>query len=351
MRIPRAGLAALSVFLFFGSFSGCAREAGPQRTRESGIRSVVLIGWDGCRQDVLEELLSAGKLPHLKKLVSQGGYVRTRVSTGDTSTKPGWVEILTGYSAPRLGTPSNRKYAPIPKGYTVFERLKKATAGEMATAFLTGKINNLGHRGAHRICINCISRDTVTGSKTAYWDETMPGIASVPTSGGGPQRWVEREGEPYFNALAGLDRHGSALGPAARVGAEALPILGAFRERPFLAFFHFEEPDEQGHVHGEGSREYRAGIVAADAWLGRIAAKLRELGIRESTAIFVVTDHGMDKDGREHFNAPETFLATDIKRRLRPGDRKDVAPTVLDALGWDSAPIRPRLDGRSLFAD
>jgi predicted AlkP superfamily pyrophosphatase or phosphodiesterase len=351
MRIPRGQTAILSSILCLWSFSGCSREAGPKRSRESGIRSVVLIGWDGCRQDVLEELLSAGKLPNLKGLVSRGGYIRTRVSTGDTSTKPGWVEILTGYSAPRLGTPSNRKYAPIPKGRTIFERLKKATAGEMATAFLTGKINNLGHRGPHRICINCISRDTVTGSKTAYWDENTPGIASVPTNGGGPQRWVKRKGEPYFNALEGLDHHGSALGPAARVGAESLIVLERFRGRPFLAFFHFEEPDEQGHIHGEGSREYRAGIVAADAWLGRIAAKLRALGIRESTAIFVVTDHGMDKGGREHFNAPETFLATDIKRPLRPGDRKDVAPTVLDALGWDASATRPRLDGRSLFTD
>ncbi|MBI5240641.1 MAG: alkaline phosphatase family protein [Elusimicrobia bacterium] len=331
--------------------AGCGREAGPRPTRDTGIRSVVLVGWDGCRQSDLERLLKAGKLPNLQGLITAGGYVRTRVTTGDTSTKPGWAEILTGYRAERLKITSNRNYQPIPRGYTLFERLKSVSAGKMAAAFLTGKINNLGHRGPHRICINCISRDTFTGSKTAYWDENEPSIKRVPTNDGGPQRWVSRKGEPYFNTVPSLDIHKAALGSAAHVGSEALAVLDRLRDRPFIAFFHFEEPDEEGHVYGEGAAEYRQAILAGDAWLGRIVMKLRQLGLFDATAVFVVTDHGMDAGQKEHFNAPETFLATNLRRRLRPGDRKDVAPTVLDALGLDASSIRPRLDGRSLFVE
>jgi predicted AlkP superfamily pyrophosphatase or phosphodiesterase len=173
----------------------------------------------------------------------------------------------------------------------------------------------------------------------------------VPTIDKGPQRWVSRDGEPYFNATPALDYHKVALGSADHVGTEALKVLDRFQKRPFAAFFHFEEPDEQGHVYGEGSPEYRAAIRAEDAWLGRIMAKLRKLGIEGTTAVFVVSDHGMDAGSHEHFNAPETFLATNLKRKLRPGDRKDVTPTVLDSLGADADRIRPRLDGRSLFVD
>ncbi|MFH1619538.1 MAG: alkaline phosphatase family protein [bacterium] len=342
-----------TVFILLGIFAvaGCRRETESDIVPGTGIRNVVLIGWDGCQRSHMEDLLRAGSLPNLKKLIDEGGYVHTRVTTGATVTKPGWAEILTGYSAERLKITSNRNFAPIPRGYTVFERFKDISYGKMAVIFIGGKINNIGHRGPHKICKNCITRDPITHLKTFHWDENAPQVRSVPTAGGGPQRWVPREGEPYFNVHPVLDCHKTALGSAEHVGPEALSALESFKGRPFFAFFHFEEPDEQGHVYGENSREYSEAIRTADVWLGRIVAKLRRSGIYETTAVFVVSDHGMDEDGNEHFNAPETFLVTNLKKKLRSGDRKDVTPTLLQSLGINADKFRPRLEGRSLIDD
>ncbi len=323
--------------------------AAPQRAPLPAVAgNVVLVGWDGAQRDHVLELLAAGKLPNLRKLAGEGSLVLTEVTTGETQTKPGWTEILTGYSAPRLGIRGNRNYKPIPAGYTVFERLKtRFGAGNIAAVFLTGKINNLGARGPHEICKNCISRDSVTRAKTKWWSDKE--VTTAKTRDGKPPAWVSRAGEPYFLTREHVDLYASGLGPAAKVGERALAALDACAGKPFVAFFHFEEPDEQGHLYGENSKEYSEGLITADHWLGEIVKKLAALGLSEKTTIYVTTDHGFQEGGFEHFSAPETFLATNNKRKLKDGDRKDITPTILESCGLDLKKIKPALDGRPLF--
>jgi len=316
---------------------------------EADPGNVVLVGWDGAQRDHVMELLAAGKLPNLQKLSAEGCLVLTGVTTGETQTKPGWTEILTGYSAPRLGINGNRNYKPIPAGYTVFERLKaRFGADKIAAIFLTGKINNLGARGPHEICRNCISRDSVTRVKTKWWSDKD--VTTVKTKNGKPPTWVSRTGEPYLLTQKHVDLYASGLGPAAKVGERALAALDAYSKKPFFAFFHFEEPDEQGHLYGENSKEFSEGLIEADRWLGEIVKKLETLGVYKKTIVYVTTDHGFQENGFEHFAAPQTFLATNGSKKLKDGDRKDITPTILEGYGLDLKKIKPPLDGKSLFS-
>ncbi len=313
------------------------------------VENIILIALDGIQRNHLMELLSGRQLPNLEKLISEGSLVYTEVTTGKTETKPGWAEILTGYSAIRLGIPSNKVYGPIPEGYTIFERLKKHFGRDnIVTIFIGGKTDNIGSRGPHEICDNCVWRDPVTRRETLAWDKQL---CKASTKNGEPQRWIFREGEPYFNSKKVTDFHLTGLGAAENVGQEALRILNKYHNKPFFAFFHFEEPDEQGHVYGENSLEYSEGLEAADYWLGAIIKKLKDLHIYEKTTIFVTSDHGMDEGGFQHYQAPYTFLATNSKRKLKDGDRKDITPTILDEYAIDLGSIKPPLDGRSLFID
>ncbi len=331
------------------AFPGAVLAAAAESAKPREIGNVVVVGWDGTRRENLKALLSAGRLPNLAKLIGKGCLAWTEVTTGATATKPGWAEILTGYSAVRLGILNNRRYRPIPPGYTVFERLKSFFgAGRIATIFITGKINNLGVRGPHEICANCVSRDAAH-AKTHWWDKG--GFTSSKTADGKPPRWVHRDGEPYFNAQGSFDLYSPALGSSERVGRQALAALDKYRGGPFFAFVHFEEPDEEGHVYGQNSREYREALESADHWLGEIVKKLDSLGLSGKTVVFVTTDHGMDEKGFQHYHAPDTFLATDGKMKLKDGDRKDVAPTILEAYGVDLKSIRPPLDGKSLIRE
>lgn len=334
----------IGLFIIAGTCFAAIAQSNPENPD-----NIILIGWDGLERDNLLELLKNGQLPNLEKIISEGSLVFTEVSTGRTETKPGWAEILTGYNASRLGVIDNVEYKPIPTGWSIFERLK-ASMGEnkIKTIFIGGKINNIGSRGVHEICINCLRRDPLTKEKTFWWDKQR---CVAKTRDGGPYRWVLREGEPYFNSKDSIDLHLIGLGEAKNVCQQALVALEKYQKDPFFAFIHFEEPDEQGHIYGRSSDGYAKAVKANDYWLGIIIEKLKSLGIYGNTVIYLTSDHGFDKEGFAHGNAPNMFLATNSKRKLKSGDRKDIAPTLLEEYGIDLNDLAPPLDGNSLFIE
>ena len=313
----------------------------------SGRQNMLLVGWDGAERSAVYALLKNGSLPNLQKLIDEGSVVGTTITKGKTETKPGWAEILTGYDAEVLGIINNEEYKPIPAGYTIFERLEeKYGADNIVTVFITGKINNTGARGPHRVCVNCITRDALTFEKTGWWDDT---IEATLEEGATERRFEDRDGEPYYLTKNALDFYESGLGEAQNVGALALELLRKYKDRRFFMFIHFEEPDEVGHVYGGGSEEYTQGILDDDFWLGEMVAELKKNGLYDRTTIYLTTDHGFNPKGKDHRNQPETFFATNDSREIRPGSRLDITPTILERTGFDLKEISSALDGKSLY--
>jgi len=313
---------------------------------KTNFRNVILIGWDGVQREHFNELLNQKKLPNIEKLINVGGIIDIDLTTGETQTKPGWSEILTGYNPSITGVYSNTDYGPIPEGYTVFERLENHFGKEnIVTIFIGGKLNNIGARGPHRICINCYKRDPVKFEKTMWWEENT----SAPPKEPGKERiFKQRSGEPFYYTKNNIDIYLTGLGNASNVGFEVIKSLEKFKDKRFFAFYHFEEPDEQGHVYGENSEEYSQGIIRDDYWLGMIVAKLKELGIGNETLIYITSDHGFNEGSQEHDNAPYVFLATNDQLVKRNGDRKDITPTILKRYGLNLSAISPSLQGNPL---
>ncbi|MDI7246727.1 MAG: alkaline phosphatase family protein [Bacillota bacterium] len=110
----------------------------------------------------------------------------------------------------------------------------------------------------------------------------------------------------------------------------------------------FSDPDHVGHRYGENSSEYSKAIITVDEWLGRIVAKLKDLGIYERTRIYVTSDHGMDEGKTSHAMAPYVFLATNDPGIKTRGDQRDIVPTILSQMGIDLSEITPALPGRLL---
>jgi hypothetical protein len=139
-----------------------------------------------------------------------------------------------------------------------------------------------------------------------------------------------------------VDYFENGLGGNDNVGNKGLELLDSYGHRRFLAFFHFQEPDHAGHAHGENSSEYTAMIVDDDRWLGRLIDKLRELGVEKKTYVFVIVDHGFDEGQTSHSNAPYVILGSNHPDVMRAGDRRDVAPTILEVFdvpdGQDGTP-------------
>jgi arylsulfatase A-like enzyme len=131
-----------------------------------------------------------------------------------------------------------------------------------------------------------------------------------------------------------------------KVGEMALKNLEQCRDKRFLFFVHFAEPDHSGHQHGENSQEYSDALKSDDEWTGKIIAKLKELEIYSKTLVYVVVDHGFNESQSGHSYAPYVFIATNDKQVTRKaGGREDIAPTVLERFGIDLSKIEPPLDG------
>lgn len=328
----------------------CSKEnvqVSPKISNDLNYSNALIIGWDGTERSNVQQLLAEGKLPHLKSLVDIGSWVNTSVRSDDTETKPGWSQVLTGYNAKVTGVVSNKFYSSIPQGITLFERIGRKYGKDLKLIFLAGKEENLGNRGPHRVCMNCINREADTQIKTRWYDDSV----DVPLIFGKKKITQPRNGEPYFNLYNSkmLHTYQNALWESPHVLAKYLEVMDTIKQDRFLAFVHFQEPDEDGHVYGVDSIQYRNAIIQNDVNLGIILNRLKSEKVFEKTAIIVLSEHGFDKGKKSHMKAPETFLVSNIPQLKTSGDRLDIAPTLYRIFGVDTKLLSPKLEGTSLI--
>lgn len=305
--------------------------------------NVILIGWDGVQRQHLKELLARNELPNLSALIKEGTLVDIDVTTGATDTKAGWTQILTGYAPEKTGVYSNSRYQPIPKGYTVFERLEEFFGpSNIFTAAIVGKKGNVDADPPRRIPYQRWLRQQQRAKELGRRPRGLEGGKIVEEGG---KKFVEIPGKPYFNASKSMDLFVNGLGVSANVGKRALEEIEKHASERFFIFIHFGDPDAAGHRYGENSPEYEDAIKSCDLWLGQIKEKLKKLGIYDKTLIYVTADHGFDEGKTTHSYAPYIFLATNDKEIKRNGDRADIAPTILKRFGIDVKSLQPALDG------
>jgi len=301
--------------------------------------NVLLVGWDGCDREHVKSLLKDGRLPNLQKLIERGRLVD--IDIGEyTDTKGGWAQILTGYTASVTGVYHNAKYQPIPRGLTIWERLREAYGSDrIATVAVIAKKKHLDADPPRELTPEELEklRSKAGNSPTA----AQPGKNVVRTVPSVP-------GCPYFLASQSMDWWANDLGKGENVTAVAIQMLDRYQGKPFFFFVHYAEPDVRGHGFGESSPQYDDAIVACDRELGRLVEKLAALKQADKTLIYVTSDHGFDAGAKTHWFAPYVFLATNDAKVNRAGGRADITPTILDRLGLNLRAFRPALTGESL---
>lgn len=113
-------------------------------------------------------------------------------------------------------------------------------------------------------------------------------------------------------------------------------------KRPKLSFLYQHLPDCYGHQSGWGSPDFTNACIHVDGNLGRLVKGIEDMGLRESTAIVFVADHG--GQGKSHgmanldcFEIPFLVAAPALRDgyRLRePVILADTAPTITALLGY-----------------
>jgi hypothetical protein len=291
-------------------------------------KNVVIVGWDGTQRDHLMDCYNgvlpecSGGLPNLQAL--SGNLIRgTVVTNAGTATKPGWVQILSGYDAEVTGVWDNTIYQPLPEGYSLFEKVENHYGPDaVVTMFISGKSQ---HTGAA-----CVGDVTLRDGEVV----------------------IEDKGQPWCLTKDHLDYYENDLRYNSLVANRALDLVEAHRADLFVALILFRDPDVTGHVAGEDSSFYTNRLLELDALLGQIVAKLDTLGIHDRTLVYVTTDHGFDEGSNWHNNAPFGFLASNDPLVMRMADRKDLAPTILERYGVSRGPIgpAPAVNGFSLYS-
>lgn len=319
----------------------------PLFSQEKGERprNIILIGWDGAGRDRVKECLAKGQLPNLKKLASEGALVAIDILR-TTDTKAGWAQILTGYEPEKTGVFSNAQYQPIPKGYTVFERLEEHFGHDkFVTVAVIGKKGNVDADPPKKKPVRNLAKEREQIAKAKKQKKAKAQWQLIIENG---KKYWYIPGKPYYNAVSSMDVFINGLIEDEKVGSKTLELLEKYKDKPFFFFVHFAEVDHKGHKFGENSKEYKEALISADTWLGKIIEKLKELKIYDKTLIYVTADHGFDKGLKSHKDAPYVFLATNDPKIIRRGERKDIAPTILDRSGVDLQKIAPPLDGHPL---
>lgn len=310
----------------------------PAGARPKAPKNIILIGWDGAQREHVRECLDRGELPNLKRLASRGILVAIDILR-TTDTKSGWTQILTGYEPEITGVFSNSRYGPIPKGYTVFERLESHFGkDQITTVAIIGKKGHVDADGPQRIEIK-------KNMKLENLLRRHSGGRVIEENG---TRYLEVPAKPYFFTKDGMDLFQNGLGENDIVGRVAMEMLQKFGADRFFFFVHFADVDHLGHRFGENSKEYNDALISCDLWTGRLMEKLKELKIDDDTMVYVTADHGFDENMKTHNDAPYVFLATNDRAVVRRGNRADITPTILARFGLNLKEIQPALSGHPL---
>ncbi len=308
--------------------------------------NIVIIGWDGAQRDHLKEMIARNETPNLMALARQGKLIDIDVTDGNTDTKAGWSQILTGYSCQITGVYGNGKFQPIPVGYSIFERAEKYFGPQnIDTVAIVGKKAHVDNDSPRKVDYD---KWLANETKQKKVDQKKAGLGQM--QGGkiveeNGQKFVIVPGKPWYNASQTMDLFVNGLVENEKVGERALAELEKRKDHNFLFFIHFADPDHTGHKFGENSQEYTDAIKSDDEWTGKIIAKLKELGLYQKTLVYVVVDHGFNEGQKGHSYAPYVFLATNDPKVNRDGDRMDIAPTILERLGINLNTLQPPLTG------
>jgi hypothetical protein len=271
---------------------------------------VLVIGVDGTN---LSRILDdpAGT-PNFHELLGESTSSAPSIVGHTTVSDPSWTAILTGVWGERTGV-INNVFTPwtYDKFPTVFNQLETLNPQIDTMAIADWDvINGIAGAGSIPVDVNHF-------------------IAQIE----GDTNWLDTD---------------DAVGDATVAAIESA-------DPPNFLFSYFVAVDENGHMYGGASDEYKLAIQNVDENLGEIMGAIDKSG--EDWTVIVVTDHGhQPQKGFGHgFQSPDetaTFVIANGSD-FEPGNINmsysivDTTPTVMDLFGFDSA---PGADGVSLLS-
>ena len=337
LRIALCTLRRLTCFvLLIGLPLAYAADAPPHGLR-SANRIIVFV-WDGMRPDAI----SAEDTPNLMALAARGSVFDDNHATYPTFTMANASSFATGAFPGTIGFYGNRFWAPGAKGadakgqltdfqspvftedYAILRDLNAHEQNELlalptlfATARRAGlKTALIGKSGPAFLQDYALANGDTSGSAVLLDENTALPLAFARTLQQAGVALPKNTAHTYASRQLDVSeendspteqgkmltlKDGVSSDPTA--AAETTPaaanawMMKVYLEhvlaqhRPDLSIVWLRNPDTTEHQYGVGSPEFHLALKAQDALLGQLEARLKTLGMDQTTDIVVVSDH------------------------------------------------------------
>ncbi len=322
----------------------CAQAASAAETPKPE-RHVVVVVWDGMRPD----FVSQENTPALWKLANEGVVFRNHHAVYPSATNVNGTAIATGVYPGHSGLIANHDYRP---------EIDNRKSLDVEIPAVVEKGDELS--GGKYISIPTIAEIVQrAGGRTA--------IATAKTVGLLLDRHVDQShAKNSVTVFAGESRPRDALNPIVHA-LGPFPPFGQITEGdkwttrvftdflwkdgvPVFSLLWLGDPDLTQHGSAPGAQPAIAAIKSSDENLAAVLSALDRQGMRETTDVFVVSDHGFSTiersvDLRKILNDAGFTTKTEFRDEPKPGDIMLVGNggTVLFYVMNHDAPVTRRL--------
>lgn len=269
-----------------------AAPARAEQSPEAPLRRVLLVSIDGLAPaDYLDPDAAGLAVPNLRALAARGAFASGVTGVLPTSTYPSHTTLLTGVPPRVHGILGNRIFDPTGRSneawywYASDVRVPTLATAAYSSGMITGAIGWPATVGLEVDAL--VPEIWRTGSTAPEDGKLIEALSSTALF----SEVAERRGSPLVYPLTDRDR-------------TDLAIHVLTTRKPQLLLLHLIDYDLAVHASGLGAPAAKAALETADAELGRLLARLDDLGIGGETFVVVVSDHGFLPAERElHPNA------------------------------------------------
>lgn len=262
--LPRLPLLKLLAPLLLGLWLSACTTLPQSDARAS---TVLLVSIDGLRADIV----GSGRMPTLDALARKGVHAAWMNPSYPTLTFPNHYTLVTGLRPDHHGIVNNRMHDAV--------------------------LGDFVHKQAP--------------ARDGRWYGGEPIWATLQRQGGiaatmfwpGSEAAIAGQRPRYFRRFDG------AMPPAARVDQVLAWLDLPAQSRPRLVTLYLEQVDVAAHKSGTFSVRALAAMAEVDAALARLLHGLDGRGVRTSTNVIVLSDHGMQDAPREQVSYLDERLA------------------------------------------
>ena len=303
----------------------------------AGEPSLLLLALDGVDRALLYDMLRAGKLPALARLLhGEGGafphahFDDTLLSTLPSSTIAAWATVFTGEPPARHGVPGNEFFIRETRELAAPAPVSIADPSPVLAIYTDGYANAL------------LRAPTIYQQLRARRPDASAWV-SLSQFYAGASRLLLADRTVVADAFQGLldGVVGDGPGLYAELDEEVVDtLIEALREEPppHVITLYLTGTDHYAHVHEQGPdparREYLSQVV--DPLLDRLRNALEARDALEDRYVVVTSDHG------------HTAVVHDDRHALSTGESDD-PPAVLRAAGFRVRPFELEVDEDSDF--